>query len=56
MKYMNIVNQGYVLVDVTPEETVVDFRAIDTFDPNAEAFTVARFRVVSGGRSMERLL
>jgi len=56
MKYMNIVNQGYVLVDVTPEETVVDFRAIDTFDPNAEPFTVARFRVVSGSRTMERLI
>jgi len=23
MKYMNIVNQGYALVDVTPEETIV---------------------------------
>jgi alkaline phosphatase D len=56
MKYMNIVNQGYALVDVTPEETIVDFRAIDTFDPNAEPFTVARFRVVYGGRTMERLI
>ena len=56
MKYMNIVNQGYALVDVTPEETVVDFRAIDTFDPNAQPFTVARFRVVSGSRTMERLI
>jgi alkaline phosphatase D len=56
MKYMNIVDQGYALVDVTPEETVVDFRAIDTFDPNAQPFTVARFRVVAGGRTMERLI
>jgi alkaline phosphatase D len=56
MKYMNIVDQGYALVDVTPEETIVDFRAIDTFDPNAQPFTVARFRVVAGGRTMERLI
>lgn len=56
MKYMNLTDQGYVLVDVTPEETIVDFRGIDTFDANAEAYTMARFRVVSGARTMERLI
>jgi hypothetical protein len=52
MKY--IVNQGYALVDITPEETIVDFRAIDTFDRDTQPFTVRRFRIVTGGRSMER--
>jgi hypothetical protein len=43
------------LPDVTPEETIVDFRP-STLDPNAQPFTVARFRVVAGSRSMERLI
>lgn len=46
LKVVDLLHQGYVLVDVTPEETIVDFRGIDTFNADAEAITFARFRVV----------
>ncbi|RIL08173.1 MAG: hypothetical protein DCC71_00015 [Proteobacteria bacterium] len=55
MKWVDLVYQGFALVDVTPEECVVRFRGVDTFDPNAEAFTFAKFRVASGSRVLEVL-
>jgi alkaline phosphatase D len=55
LKQVDLLNQGYALVDVTPEETVVEFRVLDTFDPNAEASTFARFRVVAGRPGIEVL-
>jgi alkaline phosphatase D len=55
MKHANLLDQGFAVVDVTPEECIVTFRAVDTFDPNAVARTVARFRVVSGSRQLEVL-
>ena len=41
--------------EVTPEETIVEFRVIDTLNPNAEATTHARFRVVNGIPGIETL-
>lgn len=55
MKSMDLVYQGFALVDVTPEECIVRFRGVDTFDENAEAFTFAKFRVANGSRVMEVL-
>jgi alkaline phosphatase D len=55
MRHIDLLHQGYILVDVTPEETVVRFRYIDTFDANAVPFTGARFRVVQGQPGMEVL-
>lgn len=55
LKYVNLLDQGYAVVDATPEETIVEFRVLDTFDPNATPRTAARFRVVNGGRSLEVL-
>jgi len=55
MKYVNLLEQGYALVDVTPEALVVEFRAVDTFDPAATARTTARFRVLAGSRTLEIL-
>ena len=56
LKVVDLLHQGYTLVDVTPEETLVEFRGIDTFDPNAEAITFARFRVVAGQPGIEVLM
>ena len=53
LKQIDLLNQGYAVVDVTPEETIVDFRVLDTFDPDAEASTFARFRVVAGVPGIE---
>ena len=53
LRPVDLLHQGYVVVDVTPEEVVVEFRVIDTFDPAAEPRTSARFRVVDGARSMD---
>jgi alkaline phosphatase D len=55
MKQVDILNQGYAVVDLTPEEAIVDFRVLDTFDPNATARTFARFRVVAGRPGIEVL-
>jgi alkaline phosphatase D len=55
MKWVDLVYQGFALVDVTPEECVVTFRGVDTFDPDAQAFTFAKFRVASGSRVLEVL-
>ncbi|CAG0960192.1 alkaline phosphatase D [Myxococcaceae bacterium] len=55
MKHVNLWNQGYAVVDVTPEEALVHYRVVDTFDPNAEARTYATFRVRSGSRTLETL-
>jgi alkaline phosphatase D len=55
LKQIDLLNQGYALVDVTPEETIVEFRVLDTFDPDAVASTFARFRVVAGRPGIEVL-
>ncbi|MCC7077826.1 MAG: alkaline phosphatase D family protein [Acidimicrobiia bacterium] len=55
MAFTDLLNQGYVVVDVTPEETLVTFRTVDTFDPDAAAVTSARFRVGAGADRIERL-
>ncbi|MGB6058343.1 MAG: alkaline phosphatase D family protein [Microthrixaceae bacterium] len=48
MRYLNLIDQGWVTVDVTPEETTFAVRAVDTAHENAEARTIASFRVTSG--------
>ena len=55
LKLVDLLQQGYVLVDITPDETLVEFRGIDTFDPDAEAITFARFRVVNNRPGIEVL-
>lgn len=55
MKQIDLLNQGYALVDVTPEETIVEFRVLDTYDPDATATSFARFRVVAGRPGIEVL-
>jgi alkaline phosphatase D len=55
MKHIDLVEQGYAIVEVTPEETTCEFRGIDTFDPDAVPYTFARFRVARGSRTLEVL-
>ncbi len=55
LKHVDLVEQGYALVEVTPDETLVEFRGIDTYDIDAEPRTFARFRVVRGSGVMEVL-
>ncbi len=55
LKHVDLLRQGYAIVDITPEETLVEFRGIDTLDPEAEASTFARFRVVAGRPGIEVL-
>ncbi len=55
LKQVDLLRQGYAVVDITPEETLVEFRGIDTLDPAAEASTFARFRVVAGRPGIEVL-
>lgn len=53
--YVNFLDQGYALVDLTPDELVCEFRLLDTFDPAATARTGAAFRVRRGSPAVERL-
>ncbi len=55
LRHVDLLHQGYAVVDVTPEETIVEFRVIDTLDPAAEARTRGRFRVVNGIPGIETL-
>ena len=55
LRHVDLLNQGYAVVDVTPEETIVEFRVIDTLDPDAEATTFGRFRVADGVPGIETL-
>jgi alkaline phosphatase D len=55
LRHMNLVDQGYTLVDVTPDAIEVTIRLINTFDPTAEPFDGARFRVARGGTRIEIL-
>ncbi|MCC5952526.1 MAG: alkaline phosphatase D family protein [Acidimicrobiia bacterium] len=51
-KYLNLIEQGYVTVDVTEAEAVVEFKAIDTYDPHAESWVAARFIVRRGSDAL----
>ena len=55
MKAIDLFYQGYATVDVTPEECIVRFRGVDTFDPDAEAITFGKYRVANGSRVLEVL-
>lgn len=46
--YIDLLNQGYGLVTMTPTETTVDFRTIDTFDADAVATTKESWTVPVG--------
>ena len=48
LRHVDLLNQGYAVVDVTPKRTIVEFRVIDTLDPDAEASTYGRFMVLDG--------
>lgn len=55
LKQIDLLHQGYAVIDVTPEEAICEFRVLDTFDANATASTFARFRVVAGRPGIEQL-
>ena len=46
--YIDLLNQGYGLVEMTPSATTVDFRVIDTYDEGAAAVTKETFTVAVG--------
>lgn len=55
MRHLNLVDQGYTVVDITPEEMHVTIRNIDTRDPDAEPVDGARFRLTRGAQRIEVL-
>jgi len=50
--YLNFINHGYAMATVTPDEMVVEFKAVNTFDPDATPFLLARFTVPTGSTTM----
>ena len=55
MRHFNLVEQGYTVVEVTPEDMHVTHRVIDTHDPDAQARDGARFRLRRGSSRLEVL-
>ncbi|MEI7886693.1 MAG: alkaline phosphatase D family protein [Actinomycetes bacterium] len=55
LRHMNLIDQGYTVVDITPEEMLVTIRNINTMDPDAEAVDGARFRLRKGAKRIEVL-
>jgi alkaline phosphatase D len=55
MRYMNLIDQGYALVDVTPEEVTITARLVDTRNPQAGATDGAKFRIRPGSSRLEVL-
>lgn len=55
LKQIDLLNQGYAVVDITPEEAICEFRVLDTFDADATASTFARFRIVAGRPGIEQI-
>jgi alkaline phosphatase D len=55
MRHINLVDQGYAVVDVDPERIEVTYRLIDTSNPDAEPVDGAQFRVRRGVPGLEVL-
>lgn len=55
LRYMNLVEQGYTVVDVTPEEMVVTMKMIDTSRPDSDVRDGAKFRLTPGATRLEVL-
>ena len=55
LRHMNLIDQGYTIIEVTPTETLVTIRNIDTRDPDAEPYDGARFRVAKGASRIQVL-
>jgi len=55
MRYLNLMDQGWVTVDVTPEECTFRIRRVDTSLEDSPVWTVAGFRVVAGRPGLERI-
>jgi alkaline phosphatase D len=52
LRYLNFVDQGYALVEVTPEAFVVECKLIDPFDEDAEPAVGARIVIERGATDM----
>ena len=48
LTHLNFLEQGYATVELTPEEAIVEFKLIDTYDPEATPWVGARFRLLAG--------
>ena len=55
LRFMDLVHQGYVVVDADPERIEITYRFVDTYDPDASAVDGARFRLVHGRPGLETL-
>jgi len=55
MRYLNLMDQGWVTVEVNPEELVFSIRRVDTELENATPTTIAGFRRVRGRPGLEVL-
>lgn len=50
--YVNFINQGYGVATFTPGQVVIEFKAVNTYDPDAAADVLARFTIADGARRM----
>ena len=48
LTHLNFLEQGYATIEITPDEAIVEFKLIDTYDPDAQPWVGARFRLLAG--------
>lgn len=51
LAHLNLVDQGYGTIEVTPEEAVIEFKLINTYDPDAEPVVGMRFVIRDAERT-----
>ena len=56
LSYIDTLNRGYGLLDITPGATTCDFKVVDSANPVSEATVAARFRVQDSGDELERII
>ena len=53
LRYLDEKNRGYGLVEATPQELRVQFKAVDAMQRTSAARTIGSFRVASGSQRVE---
>jgi alkaline phosphatase D len=55
LEYVNLFDHGYGVIEITPTDASVKFRAVDVEDPAAGVETLAEFRVERGSPVINRV-
>jgi len=54
LDYVNLLDHGFGIMTITPEETTIEINLVDVTRPDSEPRTALRYRVVPGSNRLER--